>query len=492
MRRRIAVALVVSGLVVACSTQVDRVTVGPTAATPETATSGAADSTADSTADGQVTTTLSTVAPVPIAKEITDAPAVQVVGARAEQDYDGFVAQVVLDLDAFWTSAYPAVSGGAPYEPLDRGIWPVWPDAEGVPGCGVARRTSYPEIEDNAFYCPDEDFIAFDDEYLFPRLEDDFGRYTVAMVLAHEWGHAIQARLGSSLPGVITELQADCFAGSWMDRVRDGGAAGLHLRSTIIGDAASRILEFRDSPGTSADDEGAHGSAFDRLGSFQDGLEGGPNACEAYAASPPVVLELPFNSLDEQRNQGDMPLEKLVDSVPADLDRFWGQLLERSGTSFAGLSGTVKSYAAGGPYPRCSGLTSADFEQGVVYCPSPEFVAYEQGGANARLHTTIGDFSVGVLFADRWAEAVQHRLVLSTEGAPAALQRDCLTGVWVEDVVPRPTRQQNFAISPGDLDEAVRTYLLFTEDAEESAEAALARIGSFRSGVFTGLESCGL
>ncbi len=165
---------------------------------------------------------------------------------------------------------------------------------------------------------------------------------------------------------------------------------------------------------------------------------------------------------------------------------------ERSGTTFGGLSGTVQSYPAGGPYPQCRGLTTSDFEQGVVYCPSPEFVAYELGGANARLHTTIGDFSVGVLFADRWAEAVQRRLGLGTEGGPAALQRDCLTGVWVEDVVPRPTRQQEFNISPGDLDEAVRTYLLFTEDAEESAEAALARIGSFRSGVFTGLESCGL
>ena len=485
MRRRIAVALVVSGLVVACSAQVDRVTVGPTAATPETAATGTADTTA-------TTTPPSTLAPAPMAKAITDAPAVQVAGARAEQAYDAFVAQVILDLDSFWVTTYPAMAGGATYEPLEQGVWPVWPEAEGVPGCGGERRTSYPEIEDNAFYCPDEDFIAFDDELLFPRLDEDFGRYTVAMVLAHEWGHAIQARLGSSLPGVITELQADCFAGSWMDRVRDGGAAGLQLTDPDLRLAISGILEFRDSPGTSADDEGAHGSAFDRLGSFQDGLEGGAQACEAYAASPPVVLELPFNSLDDAQTQGDMPLETLVSSVPADLDRFWGELLGRSGTTFGGLSGTVQSYPTGGPYPRCRGLTTSDFEQGVVYCPSPEFVAYELGGANARLHTTIGDFSVGVLFADRWAEAVQHRLGLGTEGGPAALQRDCLTGVWVEDVVPRPTRQQEFNISPGDLDEAVRTYLLFTEDAEESAEAALARIGSFRSGVFTGLESCGL
>ena len=490
MRRRIAVALAVSGLVVACSTQVDRVTVGPTAATPETAATG----TADSTPGAPATTTppSTTLAPAPMAKAITDAPAVQVAGARTEQAYDAFVAQVILDLDSFWVTTYPAIARGGTYEPLERGVWPVWTEAEGVPGCGGERRTSYPEIEDNAFYCPDEDFIAFDDELLFPRLEDDFGRYTVAMVLAHEWGHAIQARLGSSLPGVITELQADCFAGSWMDRVRDGGAAGLQLTDPDLRLAITGILEFRDSPGTSADDEGAHGSAFDRLGSFQDGLEGGARACEAYAASPPVVLELPFNDLTDASTQGDMPLETLVSSVPADLDRFWGALLERAGAAFGGLSRTVQSYPAGGPYPQCGGLTTSDFEQGVVYCPSPEFVAYELGGANARLHTTIGDFSVGVLFADRWAEAVQRRLGLGTEGGPAALQRDCLTGVWVEDVVPRPTRQQEFNISPGDLDEAVRTYLLFTEDAQESAEAALARIGSFRSGVVTGLESCGL
>ena len=76
----------------------------------------------------------------------------------------------------------------------------MWTDAEGVPGCGGERRTSYPEIEDNAFYCPDEDFIAFD-EYLFPRLEDDFGRYTVAMVLAHEWGPRSRPGGCSSCPG---------------------------------------------------------------------------------------------------------------------------------------------------------------------------------------------------------------------------------------------------------------------------------------------------
>jgi hypothetical protein len=38
----------------------------------------------------------------------------------------------------------------------------------------------------------------------------------------------------------------------------------------------------------------------------------------------------------------------------------------------------------------------------------------------------------------------------------------------------------------------VQTYLVFTQDANESADQALARIGSFREGIFTGLPSCGL
>ncbi len=215
MRRRIAVALVVSGLVVACSAQVDRVTVGPTAATPETAATGTADTTA-------TTTPPSTLAPAPMAKAITDAPAVQVAGARAEQAYDAFVAQVILDLDSFWVTTYPAMAGGATYEPLEQGVWPVWPEAEGVPGCGGERRTSYPEIEDNAFYCPDEDFIAFDDELLFPRLDE--------RLRALHGRHGAGPRVGSRHPG-----PARLFAPG-----RDHRAPGRLLRRVVDGPGAGR------------------------------------------------------------------------------------------------------------------------------------------------------------------------------------------------------------------------------------------------------------
>jgi predicted metalloprotease len=472
VRRRIAAAVGATILLVACASRLDRVTVGPPGVPPASTTAPAA---------------------TDLYGTITDTPSIHLSGSRRTRDYDGFVAVVVADLESYWKATYPTIAGGQPYRDLDAGVWPVSPRAHDVPGCGEPR-TDYREVQDNAFYCPEGDFIAFDDAALFPELESRFGRYTIATVLAHEWGHAIANRRDYSLPGVLTELQADCFSGAWMGHIRRGDAPALQLGDTDLRRAITGILEFRDDPGTSSTEEGAHGSAFDRLGSFQDGLEGGARACDAYAETPPVVLELPFADPSDPTSQSNLTLDELVAKVPKDLDRFWESVLQRSGQSFPALSGSVRTYADGGPYPSCAGRTAADFKAGVVYCPSPEYVAYDLGGENAQLHDSIGDFSVGVLFADRWAEALQHRLGLRTEGDAASLQRDCLTGAWVADVVPRPTRNQSYSIKPGDLDEAVKTYLVFTQDADESAEQALARIGSFRNGIFSfsDLSSCGL
>jgi predicted metalloprotease len=470
VHRRIVAAVGATLLVAACSSRVD-VTIGPSSVTP-------------------TPTTAAATTPSSVKGDITDTPSIHVSGSRRTEDYDGFVATVVADLESFWKTSYPAIAGGQPYRDLRSGLWPVGPRSRDVPGCGETR-TDYREVQDNAFYCPDGDFIAFDDAALFPQLEHRFGRYTLATVLAHEWGHAIQDRRGYSLAGVQTELQADCFSGAWMAHVRRGDDPQLQLTDEDLRRAISGILEFRDDPGTSAKEQGAHGSAFDRLGSFQDGLDGGTAACDGYSVHAPVVLELPFDSAADA-SVGNRSLAQLIDEVPRDLDRFWEAELQHSGRTFPALSGSVRTYADGGPYPACAGLTAADFKVGVVYCPSPEFIAYEQDGENEQLHDTIGDFSVGVLLADRWAEALQHRLGLRTDGETATLQRDCLTGAWVADVVPRPTRKQDYVIAPGDLDEAVKTYLVFTEDANESADQALARIGSFREGIFSGLTSCGL
>ena len=112
----------------------------------------------------------------------------------------------------------PTAVYGAPFEPL-AGFYAYGPDTE-MPPCGP--RPAYEEIADNAFYCPDDDIIAGDEVPLIPQLNEQFGPFTVAIVFAHEYGHAVQARFGTSDRTVVPEMQADCFAGAWTQWVADG------------------------------------------------------------------------------------------------------------------------------------------------------------------------------------------------------------------------------------------------------------------------------
>ncbi|NIQ57003.1 MAG: peptidase, partial [Gammaproteobacteria bacterium] len=119
-------------------------------------------------------------------------------------------------------------------------------------------------------YCSPGDYVAWDAEGLMPGLYTEFGDFAVALVLAHEWGHVAQDRAGIDGPGIMLELQADCFAGAWARHVEMGESA-LALRPGDLDEAVAGYLLFRDPPGTSPAAPDAHGSAFDRVLAFQEG-----------------------------------------------------------------------------------------------------------------------------------------------------------------------------------------------------------------------------
>lgn len=48
-------------------------------------------------------------------------------------------------------------------------------------------------------------------------IETQYGHYTTKMILAHEWGHNIQAAKSINYPAPYAELQADCFAGAFIN-----------------------------------------------------------------------------------------------------------------------------------------------------------------------------------------------------------------------------------------------------------------------------------
>jgi uncharacterized protein len=104
------------------------------------------------------------------------------------------------------------------------------------------------------------------------------GDFAAAYVLAHEFGHAVQARLPAERQpksGIIRELQADCFAGAWSRAVADQGM----LEAGDLDEAVVGIYSGRDVPGTPFTDPRAHGSGFQRIRAFGDGYEGGPREC---------------------------------------------------------------------------------------------------------------------------------------------------------------------------------------------------------------------
>lgn len=70
---------------------------------------------------------------------------------------------------------------------------------------------------DNAFYCAEDESIAFDADFV-NELGEQFGHFAGVAVVAHEWGHHIASLRGTGQPApfsVQRELEADCLAGAF-------------------------------------------------------------------------------------------------------------------------------------------------------------------------------------------------------------------------------------------------------------------------------------
>ena len=96
-----------------------------------------------------------------------------------------------------------------------------------------------------------------------------------------------------------------------------------------------------------------------------------------------------------------------------------------------------------------------------------------------------------------WAEAAQEAVDEDTEGEGPFLQRACLVGTWLGDIlrdqrdgtVERPS---GVSLSPGDLDEAILTFLRISEDAMSEGGMAFEVALTMRQGVFGDFEDCRL
>jgi predicted metalloprotease len=388
------------------------------------------------------------------------------------------------DVERFWTTTYPTISDGKPFEPLQGGVHP-YTQGNPPPACGGEEGVYQP----NAFYCPVGDFIAWDAEKLIPELQSTYGPLLVALVMAHEYGHAVQHRLGvTDQPTVVLEQQADCFAGAWLgDALAGRSTAFSGITPAQIDSALAGMLQLRDQPGTSATAEGAHGNAFDRVRALQDGVENGATKCAGYKADNLPITEVPFTQEKDAATGGNLPYDEAVEAIVKDAAAYWGRAYpELTGQPWKEL--TVKPFDTGSPPPCPNPDAVAD--GAAFYCPEGDFIAFDNQKLGPALYESAGDNAVGMLIGDLYARAAQHRRGQSTEGTKGQLTVDCLNGSWTHDLLTRDSASGT-TLSPGDLDEAVAALLALGRAGGGTGPSGFERIASYREGVLKGLSACG-
>lgn len=399
----------------------------------------------------------------------------------------------IADLEKFWEKEFPAVYG-EPYTPLQGGLFAYdsGTDSQSLP-CAT---DDIQQMMMNAFYCPPADAVAWDQELLVPQLAADYGEFTVAVVLAHEWGHVIQGRLDDDAPSVYVELQADCFAGAWVGHVNKAEKTHFMVDAAVLDQALAGVLFLKDAPGTTADDPMAHGSGFDRVGAFQDGYLNSASACKDYLDAGFTPFQFPFTTQSDFDNEGNLPLEgeggiqdQGVDAVEA----YWAATFPEisGGEAWTPLEEPVV-FDRDDP-PSCNGKVVDQFR--LFYCQPERWVGYTDDVA-AEAYERDGDFGFAVLLGTQYGLAVQDALGdIPDDVVVMTLRGDCYAGAWAGAIVPDENGNvpDDFVLqlSPGDLDEAVSALLGIRSESDRLRQGpAFNRVSAFRTGVIEGAAAC--
>ncbi len=413
--------------------------------------------------------------------------------------FSSLVNGAVSDLQAYWGKAFPALYGH-PYKPVAQiiGAGPTTklPDCQGQP-------ISYQKVKGNAFYCFRSNYLAYDNQTLLPTLAKDFGTFAPALVLAHEWGHAIQDRAGidpGQFPTIYIEQQADCFAGTWARHIADGESKTVKFAAGDLDTALAAYLSFRDPVGFAPDTPQSHGDAFDRVNAFQTGYDKGPTACKDFLTNPPPITEQQFTNLQDAASGGNLPADQVVPVTMDLLGEYYRQTFPNVAPLTIDQVKKVDTTASPSTYPKCGAkpLAKSDIQNRVFYCAPDNYIAYDQALFNT-IYTKIGDFGFASLLGDAYAT-----YVLSRQNVPGALSHsdtavlaaDCDTGVWAQAIqqgLPSATLgNTQVSLAPGDLDKVIRSFITNNATVAPSTKSdfVFRRVEAFRLGFFGNFAAC--
>ena len=417
-----------------------------------------------------------------------------IAGAVPGNPVDDAARDAFADLAVYWEQTFPETFG-APWVPLAGTLNSVDPgnaDPADYPE-GLTCGLGVQEVAENAYYCGEPDFPNSDgityDRAFMGELAEDYGQYLPSMVMAHEYGQAVQARFrGSPQASINAETQADCFAGSFSRWVIDGNATHTSLRSPELDRALQGFLLIRDPVGTDPREQGAHGSFFDRVSGFQEGYDGGAEACrDAFGDGERVFTQASFSDEDlAQQDPGNLQYAQTVDFSTESLDFFWTAAFDDVfGVNFAAPTAT----AFDGRAPDCGELGEDDLDLG--WCADDQTVYYDETDLTLPAHD-LGDFAVATAISLPYAQAARDQLGLSGDGDEAARSTVCLSG-WYAAQLFNGQQAPDRILSAGDLDEAISFLLAYGRDASVLPDIKLSGfelVDTYRTGFFQGAVAC--
>lgn len=419
--------------------------------------------------------------------------------AKKQLPLDEAIPAAIEDIQTWWAAQMPDVYS-QDFEAIpEEKIYPATPDNP-APGCGKDT-PNYEDVQQNAFYCPLGQYVAYDDYELFPQLYQDYGAFATSIVLAHEWGHAVQDQVQvlGKYKTVLTEQQADCFAGAWTAHVYEDQPESIPVTPLDLQQGLAGMIQFKDPVGTDKFDPSAHGSGFDRANAFQEGFEQGPTRCAAYPEEPPNIQEIQFSSEEEYNTGGNLKYEDALTAATAELNDYWTELATSAGIDFTKVDDVVR-FDSTTAMPKCGKVTYTEEEalQHIFYCATDNYVAWDDEWLGT-VNNSVGDFAVAILLAKQWAASFQRQEGLSADqisSKTGELQQSCWAGAWAGDIAQgngqnRPTQ---LTLSPGDLNEAIIAFLAFSDAPDDEGDSAkgtaFEHTRAFRDGFFNGPVQC--
>lgn len=414
----------------------------------------------------------------------------RVVLGTDDGEMDELARQAISDIEEFWQTAYGETFDGD-FEPVEKLI--SW-DANGFDDTEFCGDSTYGIV--NAGFCTDDRTIGWDRGQLLPSLDEAHGEMGVTMVLAHEYGHAVQFQAGvatEDTPTLVSEQQADCFAGAYMRWVAEDNSPRFTLSTGDgLNSVLASVIAFRDpvlyenDPEVGVDE---HGSAFERLSAFQFGFTDGTSACAS----------IDMKEISQRR--GDLPVllpEDQTGELPV-TEKSVRDVVDAMNILFTPAEPPQLSFeAADCPDARPSPPVSFCPATNTIVVDLPELEAMgAQSDPKDPTALASGDNTAYSVLMSRYMQALQHAHGgVALDNAEAALRTACLTGVATTKLSkPITTPDDNtIALTAGDMDEAVSGILtngLVASDVNgESVPSGFSRIDAFRVGVLGDQDRC--